>query len=227
MAVSAVLNIFSNDMIIVMPVTVVAAIFILKTGKKSKIKGDASIAMLSVGSLALGYMLMNVFPVSSNISGDVCSSLFGSTEFLNLKTSDVVICSVFSVAVIILFILNYHKIFSVTFDEDFSRSCGVKAEHVNSFMAVITAVVIVLAMNLVGALLISALIVFPPISSMRVCKSYFSTVVFSAMISVLCAAVGIILSMYIESPVGSTVACVNIMMFIICSIIGRIKLKRA
>lgn len=225
MAVSAVLRIVSNDMLIVMPVTVVAAILILRNGKKSKIKGDASIAMLSVGALAVGYFLMNLFPVSANISGDVCSSLFGSTEFLNLETSDVVLCSVFSIGVIILFIFNYHKIFAVTFDEDFSQSCGVRADRVNLFLAIITAIVIVLAMNLVGALLISALIVFPPISAMRVCKSYFSTVVCSAIISVFSSAFGIILSMYIESPVGSTVALVNIVMFLLCTFIGKIKNK--
>ncbi|MBE6648024.1 MAG: metal ABC transporter permease [Ruminococcaceae bacterium] len=227
MAVSAILNFTGNDMIIVMPVTVLSAIIILRTGKKSKIKGDASIAMLSVGSLAVGYLLMNVFPVSTNISGDVCSSLFGSTAFLNLKNSDVFLCSLFSIVVILLFVLNYNKIFAVTFDEDFFQSCGVSAERVNLFMSVITAVVIVLAMNLVGALLISALIVFPPISAMRVCKSYFSTVITSAIISVISAAVGIILSMYIESPVGSTVAVVNIVMFFICSIFGQIRTKNA
>ena len=222
MAVSAVLNISGNDMLLVMPFTIISAILILRAGKNSKINGDALIAMLSVGSLAIGYFIMNLFPVSTNISGDVCSSLFGSTEFLNLKPSDVVICSVFSVAVIILFVFNYHKIFSVTFDEDFSRSCGVSTDGVNLFMAIITAVVIVLAMNLVGALLISALIVFPPISAMRVCKSYFSTVIVSALISVFGAALGIIISMYIGSPVGSTVAVVNIVIFIFCSLINKI-----
>lgn len=227
MAISAILDITGNDMLIVMPVTVTSAILILKSGKKSKIKGDASIAMLSVGSLAVGYLLMNLFPVSSNISGDVCSSLFGSTEFLNLNKSDVIICSIFSVAVIVLFVMNYHKIFAVTFDEDFSSSCGISSEKVNFFMAIITAVVIVLAMNLVGALLISALIVFPPVSAMRVCKSYFSTVATSAFISVLSAVIGIILSMYIESPVGSTVAAINIIMFFICSFLGKFRLKNA
>lgn len=225
MAVSAILDIFVNDMIIVMPITIIAAILILRTGKKSKINGDATIAMLSVGSLAVGYLLMNLFPVSTNISGDVCSSLFGSTEFLNLKTSDVLICSVFSISVIILFVFNYHKIFAVTFDEDFSLSCGVNSDGVNLFMAVITAVVIVLAMNLVGALLISALIVFPPISAMRVCKSYFSTVLVSAIISVFSAGFGIILSMYIASPVGSTVAVVNIISFILCYVFGKLVKK--
>ena len=183
MAVSSVLDIFTNDMFIVMPLTIIAAILILRRGKNSKINGDASIAMLSVGALAIGYLLMNLFPISTNISGDVCSSLFGSTDFLSLKTSDVMLCSFFSVFVILLFVLNYNKIFSITFDEDFSRSCGIRSERVNMFMAIITAVVIVLAMNLVGALLISALIVFPPISAMRVSKSYFSTVILSALIS--------------------------------------------
>jgi zinc transport system permease protein len=183
--------------------------------------------MLSVGSLSIGYLLMNLFPVSSNISGDVCSSLFGSTEFLNLKMSDVIICSAFSVAVIVLFVLNYHRIFAVTFDEDFSSSCGISSERVNLFMAIITAVVIVLAMNLVGALLISALIVFPPISAMRISKSYFSTVVTSAFISVFSAMTGIILSMYIESPVGSTVAVINIIVFFLCSFLGKFKRNNA
>jgi len=226
MAVSAILNFTGNDMIIVMPVTVLSAIIILRTGKKSKIKGDASIAMLSVGSLAVGYLLMNVFPVSTNISGDVCSSLFGSTAFLNLKNSDVFLCSLFSIVVILLFVLNYNKIFAVTFDEDFFQSCGVSAERVNLFMSVITAVVIVLAMNLVGALLISALIIFPALSAMRIFKNFFSVIISSAIISVFCAVAGIFIAIIYSTPVGSTIVAADIAMFILCSLIGKIT-KRA
>lgn len=211
-AIASVLNI-NNEMPLVIIITVICAILILKAGQNTKIKGDAVIAMISVGSLAIGYLLMNIFSVSSNISGDVCSTLFGSTSILTLSITDVWLCVIMSVAVVVLFILFYNKIFAVTFDEDFAKVTGIKASLYNLLIAILIAVVIVMAMNLVGSLLISALIVFPALSAMRLFNSFFSVVVCAAIISVFCSLLGILLAIIIGIPVGATVVVVQIILF--------------
>ncbi|MBQ8971273.1 MAG: metal ABC transporter permease [Lachnospiraceae bacterium] len=159
-AIASVFNL-TNEMLIVLPVTVVSAILLLKTGQNAKIKGDAAIAMISVGALAFGYLIMNIWGTSTNLSGDVCSTLFGSTSILTLTTGEVLLCVVLSLAVIAIFILFYNKIFAVTFDENFSRAAGVSAEGYNLLIAVVIAVIIVQAINLVCSLMISALEIFP------------------------------------------------------------------
>lgn len=222
MSIAAVLNL-SNNMIIVLPGTIVAAILLLKTGQNAKIKGDAAIAMISVGALAFGYMLMNIFPTSSNLSGDVCSTLFGSTSILTLTSREVTICAVLSVIVVIIFILFYNKIFAVTFDETFARSTGVRADAYNLLIAVVIAVIIVVAMNLVGSLLISALVIFPALSAMRIFKTFKSVTILSAILSVLCAFFGIIISLLTGTPTGSTIVATDILAFGICSLIGSVK----
>ncbi len=213
----------SNNMLIILPVTVGSAILLLSGGRKVKIKGDAAIAMISVAALAFGYLLMNVFSSSSNLSGDVCTTLFGSTSILTLKQKTVWLCAILSVLVVAVFILFYNKIFAVTFDEDFAVATGTKAGRYNLLLAVIIAVIIVLAMNLVGSLLISALVIFPAISSMRIFRSFRSVTIFSAILSVLCAFSGIIISILTGTPVGSTIVAVDVGAFIICYIIGAIK----
>lgn len=213
----------TNEMIIVLPVTVISAVFLLKTGKNTIIKGDAAIAMISVGALALGYLVMNVFSTSSNVSGDVCSTLFGSTSILTLSRAEVLLCAVLSAVVILIFILFYNKIFAVTFDESFARATGVKAGVYNLLIAVITAVIIVLAMKLVGSLLISALVIFPALSAMRLFKSFKPVVIFSAAISVFCAAAGILISILAGTPVGSTVVAAYIAAFGICWTLGAVR----
>ncbi len=213
----------TDEMIIVLPVTVISAVLLLRTGKNTKIKGDAAIAMISVGALALGYLVMNVFSTSSNVSGDVCSTLFGSTSILTLSRAEVWLCAALSAIVILLFILFYNKIFAVTFDESFARATGVRAGAYNLLIAVITAVIIVLAMNLVGSLLISALVIFPALSAMRLFKSFRPVVIFSAAISVICAAAGILISVLAGTPVGSTVVAADIVAFGICCILGAVR----
>lgn len=213
----------SNNMLIVLPVTVISAVLLLKTGKNAKIKGDAAIAMISVGALAIGYLVMNVFSTSSNVSGDVCSTLFGSTSILTLSRGEVWLCAALSAVVTVIFILFYNKIFAVTFDEGFARATGVRAGTYNLIIAVITAVIIVLAMNLVGSLLISALVIFPALSAMRLFKSFRPVVIFSGAISVFCAAAGILFSILAGTPVGSTVVAADIIVFFICSIIGKVR----
>lgn len=222
MAVAAVLNL-SDSMLFVLPATVLCAILLLRTGQNTKIKGDAAIAMISVGALAIGYLLMNLFSTSSNLSGDVCSTLFGSTSILTLTKTEVWLCAVLSVIVVITFILFYNKIFAVTFDEGFAQATGVKAGMYNLLIAVIIAVIIVLAMNLVGSLLISALVIFPALSAMRLFKSFRSVTICSAMLSVICALTGILISILAGTPVGSTIVAVDIAAFALFSLLGSLK----
>ncbi|MBQ3140274.1 MAG: metal ABC transporter permease [Ruminococcus sp.] len=225
MAVAAVTGV-TNRMIIILPLTVLSAVLILRTGRNTKIRGDASVAMISVGALAIGYMLMNIFPVSSNISADVCGSLFGSTSILTLKQSDVWLCLAMSVVVLVFFVLFYNRIFSVTFDESFSKATGINSDGYNLMIAIITAIIIVIAMNLVGSLLISALIIFPALSAMRVFKSFKSVTICSAVISVVCAGTGIILSILCSTPVGATIVTADLGAFLIFSIIGTVMSKK-
>lgn len=220
MAVAGVLGL-TNDMVLILPVTVISAILLLRTGQNAKIKGDAAVAMISVGALALGYLLMNIFSTSSNLSGDVCSTLFGSTSILTLTVTEVWVCAVLSVIVILAFIFFYNKIFCVTFDENFSNATGTNTGVYNLIIAVIIAVIIVLAMNLVGSLLISALVIFPALSAMRVFKSFKSVTVCSAVLSVVCSLSGIIISILAGTPVGSTIVAVDIAVFFIFALIGK------
>ncbi|SDI11068.1 zinc transport system permease protein [Pseudobutyrivibrio sp. 49] len=222
MSIAAVLN-FTNKMIIVLPFTVLAAILLLKNGNNTKFKGDAAIAMISVGALAFGYMLMNVFPVSSNISGDVCSTLFGSTSILTLTKEEVWISGIMSVIVVGIFILFYNRIFAVTFDENFAIAVGTNVKAYNFLVATIIAVIIVLAMNLVGSLLISALVIFPALSAMSVLKSFRAVIVFSAISSVVCALFGIIISILAGTPVGSTIVTADVVLFLACYLLGKVR----
>lgn len=221
-AIATVLEV-TTSMIVVLPITVICAILLLKGGKYVKVKGDAAIAMISVSALAVGYLLMNISSKSSNLSGDVCSTLFGSTALLSLELTDVIICLVVSILVTVAFVVFYNRIFAVTFDEDFSRTCGVNAEKYNLMIAIIIAVIIVLAMNFVGSLLISALIVFPALSAMRIFKSFFKVTVCSAVISVVCALSGVIVSILAGTPVGATIVAANIICFFCFMAAGRIK----
>lgn len=222
MAIAGILGV-TNDTLVVLPITVGCAILLLKTGQNTKIKGDAAIAMISVGALALGYLLMNIFSTSSNLSGDVCSTLFGSTSILTLRKEEVWLCVILSILVVLFFIFFYHKIFDVTFDENFAKSAGTKVNAYNLIIAIITAIIIVLAMNLVGSLLISALIIFPALSAMRLFKSFKQVTICSAVISVVCAFSGIIISILAGTPVGSTIVAVDVVVFFVCWLIGLIK----
>ncbi|RHV48321.1 metal ABC transporter permease [Lachnospiraceae bacterium OM04-12BH] len=221
MAVASVLN-FTNNMIFILPVTVICAVLLLRTGQNTKIKGDSAIAMISVGALAIGYLLMNLFATGPNLSGDVCSTLFGSTSILTLARGQVVLCSILSVAVVVVFVTFYHKIFCVTFDETFAKATGMKTDFYNLLIAIITAVIIVLAMNLVGSLLISALVIFPALSAMRVYKTFFGVTVCSVVLSVICAVIGILLSILAGTPVGSTIVATDIVAFMASCAIGKV-----
>lgn len=215
LCVATVMN-FANKMLLTLPLTILCAVLILRGGQRTKIKGDAIIAMISVGSLAFGYLLMNVFAASSNLSGDVCSVLFGSTSILTLTDAEVWLSVGLSVAMIAAFVLFYHKIFAVTFDEDFARAAGLRVDFYNLIISVVIAVIIVLAMNLVGSLLISAFIIFPALSAMKLFKTFRAVTICSVALSVTCAFVGIIASILAGTPVGSTIVAVDALTFGIC-----------
>ena len=223
MAVAAVLGF--APMTVALPVTVAVAILLLLAGEKQLIKGDSAIAMLSAGSLAVGYLLLNLFPSSDtgSLSGDVCASLFGSTSMMTLSGADVWLCVGLSAAVIGFFVIFYHKIFAVTFDEGFATSSGVRVRAYNFLIAAISGIVIVLAMKLVGALLISSLIIFPALSAMRLFRSFRSVVICSAVISVVGSLTGLLVALLISTPTGASVAVVHIVIFAIFSILGKLR----
>ena len=220
MAVASVLDMTEKSLLII-PITIIVAILLLKTGINTKIKGDAMIAILSVGALAIGYMLMNVFSTSANISGDVCSTLFGSTSILTLTIEEVITCIILSIVIMVLYIIFYNKIFTLTFDEVFARASGLKVDFYNLLIAIMIAIIIVLGMNLVGSLLISALVIFPALSTMRLVKSFKMVVILSSIISVFAALSGMILSIAFSTPVGSTIVVINMVIFLICIFISR------
>ena len=215
MAIASVLNL-TDKTILTLPVTVITAVILLRTGQNVKIKGDAAIAMLSVGALAMGYLLMNIFSTSPNLSGDVCSTLFGSTSILTLTSTEVTVCVVLSLLIVAMFLLFYHRIFAVTFDGNFVTATGKSANFYNLLIAIMIAIVIVLGMNLVGSLLISALIIFPALSAMSILQNFKSVVICSAIISVVCAFVGILVSILLSTPVGSTIVAADMIVFFGC-----------
>lgn len=222
MCIAAILHI-ENDMFLILPTTLICAYVLLSGGDKIKIKGDASLAMISVSSLAVGYLLMNIFSASANVSGDVCTTLFGSTSILTLTTEQMWISIILAVFVVGIYILFYNKIFAVTFDENFAEAIGQKVSFYNRLIATVIAVIIVLAMKLVGSLLITALIVFPALSAMKLFKNYKSVIVFSVIDSVSCATIGMLTAIVTGTPVGATIVVVNLLIFLIATVIGCVK----
>lgn len=204
------------DMYFMLPITVIVAILLVRMTNKGKVKNDSAIAMLSVGALAIGYLLVNLFSTSANISGDVCSTLFGSTSILTLSTLDVWLSVALAVVLLVYFVFFHNKIFAVTFDEGFSKATGMKTNLYNDILAVIVGIVIVLAMKLVGSLLISALIVFPALSAIRLFKSYKMVIIFASIISVINSVLGILISMLWGTPVGATIVVIDIFVYIVC-----------
>ena len=218
LSVATILN-FANKMLVTLPITIIFAVLILRGGQK--IKGDAIIAMISVGSLAFGYLIMNLFAnSSSNLAGDVCATLFGSTSILTLTSEEVFFSVLLSILMILAFAAFYNKIFAVTIDENFAKAVGLDVELYNLLISVVVAVIIVLSMNLVGSLLISAFIIFPALSAMKIFKTFRAVTVFSAIFSVICALIGLISSILAGTPVGSTIVAVDTLGFLICWLIG-------
>ncbi len=220
MAIATILKI-SNTNLLVMPITIVCAIFLLWLNNSSRIKGDASLAIMSVTSMALGYFLMNAFSTTANVAGDVCSTLFGSTAILTLNKSDVLICIISSIVVVALYIFYYHNIFAVTFDEDFAQASGINVKLYNTMIAVVTAIVIVLAMNLVGSLLITALVVFPALAAMKVCTSFKKVIIMAGFFSVVTAVTGILISVVLSTPVGATIVLIELVAYLFFLVLGK------
>ncbi|MBQ9940033.1 MAG: metal ABC transporter permease [Clostridia bacterium] len=210
----------SDNMFLVLPVTIICAVLLLKCGNNAKVKGDAAIAMVSVGALGVGYLIMNIFSSSSNLNGDVCTTLFGSASIMTLTADKVRLCIILSVIVVGFFFVFYHKLFSITFDENFAKATGINVNAYNLMLAVVIAVIVVLAMNLVGSLLVSALIVFPALSSMSIFRSFKSVTVFSVIISVTCTSIGIIIAILASTPVGPTIVAIDLAGYLICRVAG-------
>ena len=201
----------ANQTVLVLPITVLMAVVLLSAGQNARIKGDAAIAMLSVSALSVGYLLFNLFPpTGGNISGDVCTTLFGATSILTLTQTQVWQSVGLSALVVLLFVFTYHRLFAVTFDENFARATGINARAYNVFIAIVIATVVVLAMELVGSLLISALLIFPAISAMGLFKSFRAVVLGAAAFGVVCALIGILSSILLGTPVGATIVVADI-----------------
>ena len=222
MAIATVLRL-TNSNLFVMPVTILCAVILLRMNNSKKVKGDASLAVISVTSMALGYFLMNICNVKANVSGDVCSTLFGSTAILTLTPSDVWLCIGASILVVLVYIFYYHNIFAVTFDEEFAKASGINVNLYNTMIAVISAVVIVLAMNLVGSLLITALVVFPALAAMKVCSSFKKVIITASIFAVLTSSIGMLISIFLSTPVGATIVLVELAVYFIFAIVGMIK----
>lgn len=216
MAIAAAMN--AAPLTVAIPVVIVAAILLLRISGNAKIKGDAAIALISTTSLAVGVMVISL---TTGMNTDVYNYMFGS--ILAMSAEDVKLSLVLSVFVLILFIVFYHKIFAITFDETFARATGVKAGVYNTLIAVLTAVTIVLGMRMMGALLISSLIIFPALTSMRVCRTFKSVIINAAVISVVCLIAGVNLSYVAATPAGASVVLANLVMMVLYTVVGAVK----
>jgi zinc transport system permease protein len=202
------------------PVVVIAAFFLLRISENSKIKGDAAIALISSTALAVGIIVTSM---TTGINSDVNGYMFGS--ILAMSDADVLVSMILSTVVLLLYAVFYNKIFAVTFDESFARATGTKTKMYNTLLSLLTAITIVIGMRLMGAMLISSLVIFPALTSMRVCKSFKKVVITSAVVSVVCFFVGLFISFAYSMPAGASVVAVNAIAFVIFTFIGMIKRK--
>ena len=214
LAVASALNL--APLAVAVPVVVLAAILLLRLRQSAAVKGDAAIAMISSSALAIGVISLSL---STGMNTEVSSYLFGSV--LSLSRGDAVFSVLLSLAVIALFALFYPRIFAVTFDESFSRATGTKTELFNTLLAVLTAITVVLGMRMMGALLISSLIIFPALSAMRICRSFKAVVLTAACISVLCFLTGLLASYFLETPTGASIVVADLLAYGICLLAGR------
>lgn len=210
------------DMYLMLPLTIIVSVLLVRLTNKGKVKNDSAIAMLSVGSMAIGYLLVNLFAPTSNITTDVCSALFGSTSILTLSMFDVWLCVGLTIFVLLYFILFHNRIFAINFDENFSKATGTRTTMHSNILALIVGIIIVLAMKLVGSLMISALIVFPALSAIRLFKSYKSVIIFASVISVVNSILGILISMLWGTPVGATIVAIDIFSYFVCWFLEKI-----
>lgn len=207
-----------SPLVVSLPIVVLSAFLLLLLNENNKIKGDSAIALVSAASLAIGVIIVDR---TTGLNTHVCSAMFGS--ILAITRADLQVSVVLSIVVLVLFVLFYKQLFAVTYDEDFAKATGTKADIYKALLAVLTAVTVVLGMRLMGALLIASLIVFPAMTAMRIYKSFLSVVIVSAIIALICFFVGIVLSFHYDLPTGASVVGVNLVLFVIFSIIGLVK----
>ncbi len=222
-ALAAALNLSEIKMIFSIPIVIITAFFLLKLGNNGKVKGDSALAIVSTGAVALGSLLFNM---SGQRSTDICNSLFGSASLFTIGDIDLILSVVLSVTIIILFVFFYTKIFAVTFDENFSKATGIKTNVYNMLIAILTAVTIVLGMNMMGSLMISALIVFPTMTAMRVCKTFKGVLITSVSVSLICFVIGFFAACILGWQTGACVVTVNLIAFIFFHFISKIKKKK-
>lgn len=199
------------------PVVIIAAFFLLKISENSKLKSDSAIALISTVSLAIGVIAISL---AQGVNTDVFSYMFGS--ILAMSTSDIYISVILSIVVLILVIIFYNKIFAVTFDEEFAKATGTNTNLYNMIIAFLTAITIVVGMRIMGTMLISSLIIFPALTSMRICKTFKSVMITSAFISIICLLLGIVISYIYAIPTGASIVIVNAIMFVIFFITGKV-----
>lgn len=214
---------FIDDMVFVVITMIICTIFIVRNSGKIHLKGDSLLTLFSVSSVGLGYLLLNLAPNTANLGAEVCSVLFGSTAILTISDFDFLLTVFLSLFVIISYIYLYNKIFSITFDEEFSQVSGSNTNLYNNLFSTLLAIIIVLAINLVGSLLISALIIFPVLSSMRIFKKYSSIIISSIIFSTICTFIGLISSILLSTPIGASIVVIDLIGFLIFSLIGRFK----
>ena len=217
LAIATVLGLKQYSLELGVPAVIITAFFLLRLTENSKMKGDSALALISTGSIALGSLIYNF---SDSRNTDICNSLFGSASIITLTDKDLILSVVLSIAVIVLFALSYHKIFAITFDESFSKATGIKVNLYNILLAVLTAVTVVVGMRMMGAIMISALVVFPALSAMRVCKSFRGVVIVSAIISIITFVVGFFLACRMSFQTGATVVSVQVITFAIFALLG-------
>jgi zinc transport system permease protein len=206
---------------VAIPICVVAAFLLLRVTENSKLRGDSATALMCSGALAVGVMTVSL---TTGMNTDVCNYMFGS--ILALSKADVILSVILSIVVLILYLLFYHKIFAITFDENFSKATGVKTNLYNMLVALLTAVTVVLGMRIMGTLLISSLIIFPSLSAMRICKRFITVILCSAVISLFCFAVGIVVSYLKSTPTGASIVIANILLFFVLSLVEKLRERR-
>lgn len=214
LAIASALNL--APLAVAVPTVIVAAVLLLRLSRNSRVKGDAAIAIISSSALAIGVISVSL---TTGMNTEVSSYMFGS--ILSLSRSDAVLSVLLSAAVLLLFVLFYPRIFAVTFDENFSRATGIRTGVYNTLLAVLTAVTVVLGMRMMGALLISSLIIFPALSAMRLCRSFKAVILSAAIISVLCFLAGVMASYFLETPTGASIVVANLLVFAILSLAGK------
>lgn len=212
-----------KSLLICLPIVIIAAFMLLRLTENSKIKGDAAIALVSTGAIAVGYIIYSLSGKGS--AADVCGSLFGRSSIISIDAAAVPFSIGLSVIVLTVYFVSYTKVFSITFDESFASATGVHVKSYNIIISLLTAITIVLGMQLVGAIMISGLIIFPTLTAMRLCKTFRSVVIVSGAVSVLCFVIGFFIATVYKLPTGPTVIAINLLLFIVFTIISFAKGK--